>query len=232
MNQNEWFRSVTILDSTGTPVCLAQDMTRFIPEFEADILYLHYGCGKNQTEISNLVGTTQANISYRLHKALRRLHYIDSLPKPSLGMLQTQLEPCVGERGAMILMEMYRTSCQTIVANQLKWSQGKVRYYAMEAVNALKESGHIYADMFVSVMSNPNMLHECTLPHFLKNRKGNQIIDIPIDIKLGMIREDDTVTIQDKDSPYNGMVGKLVGENNIFIELKTATYLIKIPQKT
>jgi hypothetical protein len=52
-----------------------------IPKREADLIYMYYILRKKQAEIANIFGVTQAAVSYRLDRGIKRIKFLQSIPK-------------------------------------------------------------------------------------------------------------------------------------------------------
>lgn len=62
-----------------------------IPPIEADILTMMFQLGKHERDIGAIFGLTQAAISYRLGKAVKRIQFLREIPKISRGELREVL---------------------------------------------------------------------------------------------------------------------------------------------
>lgn len=135
-----------------------------IPEREADLIYLYFVHGKRQADIAAIFGVTQAAISYRLDRGIKRVKFLLSIPQvtemdlrrdlaeafptrvncphPECGK-QADCPVCKGNGtirvDVEILVGMWTTTCQSEVANRLFLTQGRVRHRFFKAVDRLVE---------------------------------------------------------------------------------------------
>jgi hypothetical protein len=136
-----------------------------IPEREADLIYLYFVHQKKQADIAAIFGVTQAAISYRLDRGIKRIKFLLSIPQVTEEDLRRDLAEvfpsrvgcprpgckkhddcpvCKGEGGIRvdveILVGMWVTTCQSEVANRLSLTQGRVRHRFFKAVDSLVEA--------------------------------------------------------------------------------------------
>lgn len=52
-----------------------------IPERESDLIYLYFIQGKRQADIAEIFGVTQAAVSYRLDRGIKRIQFLLSIPQ-------------------------------------------------------------------------------------------------------------------------------------------------------
>jgi len=138
-----------------------------IPEREADLILMYFVHEKRQADIASIFGVTQAAISYRLDRGIKRIKFLLSIPQVSkeelrrdLPLVFTNLSPCPRcqgkdakpqpdgcslccNEGAVnidvdILIGMWETTCQSEVATQLELTQGRVRHRFFKAVKVLE----------------------------------------------------------------------------------------------
>lgn len=144
-----------------------------IPKREADLIYLYFIQKKKQADIAEIFEVTQAAISYRLDRGLQRIKFLLSIPQVTEEELRRDLARKFEEIDVNILIGMWKTTCQSEVANQLKLTQGRVRHRFFNAVKALDkhanddETFKPYHKIFVSIASKKfNILREVKLPQW------------------------------------------------------------------
>lgn len=151
-----------------------------IPEREADLIDLYYIQKKRQADIAEIFGVTQAAISYRLDRGLKRIKFLLSIPQLEVDQMQEDL-PHVPFKpiDVDILIGMWLTTCQSEVAARLGLTQGRVRHRFFEAVKTLTKRSEEderfvpYHKVFSAIASkNFNILREVRLPQW-QNRGGN-----------------------------------------------------------
>lgn len=145
-----------------------------LPEREADLIELYYIQKKRQADIAEIFGVTQAAISYRLDRGLQRIRFILSIPDVTEEEMRFDL-PHVPFRplDVDILVGMWQTSSQTVVASKLGLTQGRVRHRFFEAVKTLEKRSAEetrftpYFKIFKSIGSKRfNILREVKLPQW------------------------------------------------------------------
>ena len=70
---------------------LIQEVFDRLPPREADLIELYYFKGKKQTDIARIFNLTQAAISYRLKRAISRIHFLIEMPVVTTEDLYDQL---------------------------------------------------------------------------------------------------------------------------------------------
>jgi DNA-directed RNA polymerase specialized sigma24 family protein len=187
-----------LLEKQGYRVQL-QPLLERIPEREADIIELYFLMGKRQADIAIIFGMTQAAVSYRLARGIKRIKFLLEIPEVTLEQMKADLSEIFvsrpgSERGAgasktldgvhidvMILLHMWQTTCQSVVAQQLSLTQGRVRHRFFKAVEKLKEAAAVnpkfepYSEIFSKISAkNFNILKEVQLPQWSK-RGGDEL---------------------------------------------------------
>lgn len=118
-----------------------------IPEREADLIYLYYVKRKRQADIATIFDVTQAAISYRLDRGIRRIKFLLSIPTVTEEDMRADLAAIFEKIDIDILVGMWQTTCQSEVASKLQLTQGRVRHRFFKAVEVLKEAAsHSKAD--------------------------------------------------------------------------------------
>lgn len=138
-----------------------------IPEREADLIQLYFIAGKRQADIAEIFGVTQAAVSYRLDRGVKRIQFLLSIPTVSEEELRRDLPAvfpasspcpkcktgdcspetcsvCAGSGSISIdveiLVGMWATTCQSEVATMLGLTQGRVRHRFFKAVRVLDKA--------------------------------------------------------------------------------------------
>lgn len=171
-----------------------------IPDREADIIELYFLHRKRQADIATIFGITQAAVSYRLGRGIKRIKFLLDLPAvtreqmvadlseafPSQHVLPSELEEdpeADVNVDVKILVHMWSTTCQSEVAKTLGLTQGRVRHRFFKAVDRLKELAQgnsrlePYADIFLKISEQKqfNILREVKLPQW-SDRGGSEIL--------------------------------------------------------
>lgn len=177
-----------------------QLMLERIPPREADIIDLYFLMDKRQADIATIFGMTQAAVSYRLARGIKRIKFLLDIPDVSREQMQGDLsEVFVVRTGGkeiqdgdprtidgihidvQILLHMWETTCQSVVAQQLNLTQGRVRHRFFKAVARLKEVAsqnskyEPYSQIFSKIAAkNFNILKEVQLPQWA-GRGGDEL---------------------------------------------------------
>lgn len=164
---------VSALFSSGDYETRIAPLLDRIPEREADLIYLYYVCKKRQADIAEIFDVTQAAISYRLDRGIQRLKFLLAIPSVTEEELREDLRGLFEQIDVDILVGMWRTTCQSEVANSLRLTQGRVRHRFFKAVNKLKiaaahdELFRPYEKIFTSISSKKfNILRAVSLPQW------------------------------------------------------------------
>lgn len=177
-----------------------QVMLERIPPREADIIDLYFLMDKRQADIATIFGMTQAAVSYRLARGIKRIKFLLDIPDVSKEQMQVDLAEVffvrVGGREALdgdprtidgvhidvqILLHMWETTCQSVVAQHLNLTQGRVRHRFFKAVARLQEAAvqnakyEPYSQIFSKIAAkNFNILKEVMLPQW-QGRGGDEL---------------------------------------------------------
>jgi hypothetical protein len=144
-----------------------------IPDREADLIYLYYICKKRQADIAHMFSITQAAVSYRLDRGLKRIKFLLATPTVSEDAMRVDLASIFEQIDVDILVGMWKTTCQSEVASSLNLTQGRVRHRFFKAVEVLRleaskdERYRSYEKIFSSISSkNFNILKSVILPQW------------------------------------------------------------------
>lgn len=111
-----------------------------IPKREADLINMYYILKKKQSDIAAIFEVTQAAISYRLDRGIKRIKFLISIPQVSEADLRRDLPLAFPQQiDVNILVGMWQTTCQSEVASILGLTQGRVRHRFFKAVKLLEE---------------------------------------------------------------------------------------------
>lgn len=168
-------------DTDPSLVDLLRKLLPRIPERERDLIDLHYCLHKKQADLATMFGITQAAVSYRIARGIHRIKFLTNSPQLTEEELRRDLPfalkcPVTGvldPNDVNIMVEMWRTSCQSDVSKKLGLSQGIVRHHFFRSVERLvaltteDERFKPYADYF-SGLSNKNfsVLKAVSLPQW------------------------------------------------------------------
>jgi predicted XRE-type DNA-binding protein len=144
-----------------------------IPKREADLIYLYFIQNKRQADIAVIFKVTQAAISYRLDRGLKRIKFLRSIPQVTEDDIRRDLSEIFKPIDVDILHGMWSTTCQSQVAENLGLTQGRVRHRFFKAVKVLQETivtntkFSPYEKIFSAIASkNFNILREVILPQW------------------------------------------------------------------
>jgi len=110
-----------------------------IPIREADLIRLYYKDKMKQEQIAKLFRITQAAVSYRLHRGIKRIQFLRTIPELEKKDFDIELAPKFSEQDREILWRMYETTCQSEIAKQMSLTQGRVRHRFFRALGKIKE---------------------------------------------------------------------------------------------
>jgi len=149
-----------------------------LPKKEADLILMYHILKKDQKEIAQILNLSQGGVSHRIARARERLKFLISIPKFTRAELLNDLKPVVKDQTDLsILWELYRTTCQSQVAEIVGMTQSRVRHRFMKCLKLLETQSkikpeiEIYYRGFLQISKNFNILREITLPKWEhKNR--------------------------------------------------------------
>lgn len=110
-----------------------------IPPREADLIEKYYRDRMKQEQIAKLFGITQAAVSYRLHRGIRRIQFLRTIPELDRDQFELELGPKFSDQDREILWRMYETTCQSEIAKQMNLTQGRVRHRFFRALQKIKD---------------------------------------------------------------------------------------------
>ena len=144
-----------------------------IPRREADLIYLYFIKRKRQADIAAIFEVTQAAISYRLDRGLKRIKFLLSIPQITADEIRDDLTDVFATIDVDILIGMWETTCQSEVATRLNLTQGRVRHRFFRAVKTLEtlavtnDKYQPYQKVFSAIASKKfNILREVRLPQW------------------------------------------------------------------
>jgi DNA-directed RNA polymerase specialized sigma24 family protein len=137
-----------------------------IPPREADFVELYYFMQKRQTDIAIMFRVSQPTVCYRLQRAAERIRFLLQLPSFNEADARPKIEAVLADPiDVEILIQMYRTTCQSEVAKLLDVSQGFVRHRFIRSIQRLRNNGEVsLADLFDLIGANLNILREVQRP--------------------------------------------------------------------
>jgi len=110
-----------------------------IPPREADLIRLYHKDKMKQEQIAKLFNITQAAVSYRLHRGIKRIQFLRTIPELERDQFELELGPKFVEQDREILWRMYETTCQSEIAKQMNLTQGRVRHRFFRALQKVKD---------------------------------------------------------------------------------------------
>jgi len=157
-----------------------------LPTKEHDLIMMYYVMRKDQKEIAKILNLSQGGVSHRIARARERLKFLISIPKFTRNDLFEDLKLIIEEEVDLIIMwELYRTTCQSQVAELVNMTQSRVRHRFMKCLKILEERVgdseklKIYLEAFKQISTNFNILHEISLPKWAHKNKDYKDIKIP-----------------------------------------------------
>lgn len=111
-----------------------------IPAREADFIRLYHKDKLKQEQIAKLFGITQAAVSYRLHRGIKRIQFLRTIPELSSDLFEQEVAPLFEWQDKEILWRMYGTTCQSEIAKQLGLTQARVRHRFFRSLDKIKNT--------------------------------------------------------------------------------------------
>lgn len=153
-----------------------------IPDREADIIYMYFYQEKRQADIAVIFNMTQAAVSYRLARGIKRIKFLLDIPQITEEQIRADLPDIFKDDIDIdILVGMWTTTCQSVVAESLSLTQGRVRHRFFKAVQRLQEAAELdekyspYSTAFSKISNRSfNILREVQLPQWA-NRGGDEL---------------------------------------------------------
>lgn len=156
-----------------------------LPTKEADLILMYYVLKKDQKEIAKILNLSQGGVSHRIARARERLKFLISIPKFSRTDLFEDLKEIIEEEvDLIILWEIYRTTCQSQVAEIVEMTQSRVRHRMMKSLKIMEEASKsqekikVYYQAFEQISRNFNILHEISLPKWAHKNKDYKDIRV------------------------------------------------------
>lgn len=168
-----------------------------IPQREADMIYLYYFKKKFQADIGKIFKVSQGDVSYRIKRGVQRIKFLLDYPQIDIDFLIQKLSPilpyedikvtipniqpgeldfCGDNLYLRIMVGMYQTSSQSVVADILGIYQNRVRYRflkGLEILEAHSQSNPEYDPIvkaFKMVSSQPNILRQLKVQNRWKHK--------------------------------------------------------------
>ena len=110
-----------------------------IPGREADLLTMYYKQKMKQEQIAKLFSITQAAVSYRLTRGIKRIQFLRTIPELDFKTFEEELGVNLDEQDKEIMWRMYETTCQSEIAKVMGLTQGRVRHRFFRALGKIKE---------------------------------------------------------------------------------------------
>lgn len=166
-----------------------------LPKKEADLILMYYILKKDQKEIAKILNLSQGGVSHRIARARERLKFLIEIPKFTKSELFEDLKKMIEENvDLVILWELYRTTCQSQVAEIVGMTQSRVRHRFIKCLKILEKKHEellvndeseafkivkMYFSAFSLIMKNFNILHEISLPKWSHKNRDYKDIKIP-----------------------------------------------------
>lgn len=122
------------------------EIERFLPRIpprEADLIRLYYHDKMKQEQIAKIFSITQAAVSYRLHRGIKRIQFLCTIPELEKDIFELELGLKFNDQDREILWRMYETTCQSEIAKRMNLTQGRVRHRFFRALQKIQ---HLIAD--------------------------------------------------------------------------------------
>lgn len=110
-----------------------------IPPRESDLIRLYHKDKLKQEQIAKLFGITQAAVSYRLHRGIKRIQFLRTIPELDRDQFESELGPKFTDQDREILWRMNETTCQSAIAKAMSLTQGRVRHRFFRSLQRIKD---------------------------------------------------------------------------------------------
>ena len=110
-----------------------------IPPRESDLIKLYHHDKMKQEQIAKLFRITQAAVSYRLHRGIKRIQFLRTIPELDCQEFELELGSKFCPQDLEILWRMYETTCQSEIAKLMNLTQGRVRHRFFRALQYIKD---------------------------------------------------------------------------------------------
>ena len=111
-----------------------------IPAREADFIRLYHRDKLKQEQIAKLFGITQAAVSYRLQRGIKRIQFLRTIPELRSEDFEREVAPMFEWQDKEILWRMYGTTCQSEIAKQLGLTQARVRHRFYRSLDKIRST--------------------------------------------------------------------------------------------
>ena len=182
---------------------VVKDLLDRLPKREADMIYLYFFKKKFQADIGKIFNVSQGDVSYRIKRGVRRIKFLldypqleqedmiedlkDVLPYENVHSVIDNISPgdldfCGDNLYLRIMVGMYQTSSQSVVANVLGIYQNRVRYRFLKGLTLLRELAkddydyRKYVLAFDMVEKNPNILRELKIQSRWKHKFSDVLV--------------------------------------------------------
>jgi len=130
---------VEIIDEDHLDFADISKYLKRIPVREADFVQLYHRNKMKQEQIAKLFGITQAAVSYRLARGIKRIQFLRTIPELEHDVFVEELSPSFCPQDMEILWRMYETTCQSEIAKLMGLTQGRVRHRFFRALQKLTD---------------------------------------------------------------------------------------------
>jgi DNA-directed RNA polymerase specialized sigma24 family protein len=147
-------------------------------DYLRNVLDLYFFHHKTQTDIADIFKVSQPTVCYRLQRATERIRFLLSLPDVTIEEMEVAMRGFLSDpEDVKIMVQMYRTTCQSEVATQLGITQGKVRHRFMRSTKRMQENPRMekYAQIFSAISGKLNIRREVQRPKW--EPKITRIVD-------------------------------------------------------
>lgn len=180
-----------------------KDLIDRLPKREADMIYLYFFKKKYQADIGRIFNVSQGDVSYRIKRGVKRIKFLLEYPEIPYAEMLKDLDPilpfedvrsvisdvvpgdldfCGDNLYLRIMVGMYKTSSQSVVAKTLGIYQNRVRYRFLKGLSIIKEHGKTnpkynkYVHAFEMVEQNPNILRELKIQDRWKHKFSDILV--------------------------------------------------------
>jgi predicted XRE-type DNA-binding protein len=143
-----------------------------LPPREADLVQMYYFWKMTQKNIAKVFGISQAAVSYRLNRAIKRIKFLLAVPKLDPDEIREDLSVYFELSDVQIFEHLYQTTCLSKTAEIMGLTQGCVRHRFLRNLDRLgkisteNEYYGVYQKAYHLIRNNFNILREVKLPRW------------------------------------------------------------------
>ena len=145
-------------------IAMVRDVLDFIPQWEADLIEMFFFTQMRQTDIGHVFKVSQPTVCYRLQRAATRIHFLLNVVHVTEEEMVEDFKPLTTDPFDLdVLLNMFRTTCQSETAEELGSTQSMVRHRFLSLLNRISSYPEIeskYRKTMELIRDNSNILRD------------------------------------------------------------------------